>query len=372
MMDYLQLRFDIYHHTLTLWLANLKQMTVAIVALFPMAMPALVFTPLVLLAIIVKPNTEFHSYFHTLWGYLLLLYAWLNSQRHGVTGQQHQLYLASLPIPKWQKLSGHLCLLLYVANVFILAPTLLLGYAWFNSSAQDPDLPHVLTSLMGLIALACYYSYVAIWRQTPWLSLLLIPLVLSLSQVSLAKSTLLLAWCAVIAAEWVLSQVPWRGKLPIKGWLQMCVAWEQKHPENNKAVAIFTLLLFLLVQVFSTQVSLANRPYFLSFFAFAIGFVLACNLFSLQKFKQQYQHYLTALPLSAAQVQWRMLQYTGAKLALAFAVLALAQCFDFYQWLILLSVCLFTLIGIINQPQRFALYPFSFASVLVLIAIVMG
>ena len=372
MRDYLQLRFDIYHQTLKLWLANLKQMTVAIVALFPMAMPALVFTPLVLLAIIVKPSTEFHSYFHTLWGYLLLLYAWLNSQKFGVTGQQHKLYLASLPIPHWQKLTGDLCLLLYVANFFILAPSLLLGYAWINSSSQDPDLPHVLMTLIGLIALACYYSYRSIWRTTPWLSLLLAPLILSLSQLTLAKSTLLIAWVAVIVVEWLLSKVSWRGQLPLKGWLLMCVAWEQKHPENNKAVATSTLLLFLLVQVFSAQVPPESRPYFLHFFAFVMGLVLACNLFSLQKFQHQYQHYLSTLPLSSRQLQWRILQYTGGKLALAFSVLALAQLFDFSQWLILLSVCSLTLLGIIKQPQRFALYPFSFASVLVLIAIVMG
>lgn len=157
MFDYWTFRYKSYNHSLKLWLENIKQTSIAIVALFPMALPALVFMPFVFIGIILKPDTSAASFFNTLWGYLLLLYSWVSYQRSGILALDYSHYLKSLPVSRVTKTIGDIGVTIYVANFFVLAPALLCLYALFNFNGDSSEATAVIVSMGSLVLLSRYY-----------------------------------------------------------------------------------------------------------------------------------------------------------------------------------------------------------------------
>ena len=80
-MSYWQFRRKLYHHFLRQWLNSLKQISWAVVALFPLAIPALIFAPLLILAMLTDPTLSGQKYHMALWSYLLLTYTWVFFQK---------------------------------------------------------------------------------------------------------------------------------------------------------------------------------------------------------------------------------------------------------------------------------------------------
>ncbi len=369
MIKYLNLRFDIYHNALKLWLENLKQAGVAIVALFPLAMPALILMPLLSIGIIVKPETTPTSFFDALWGYLLVMYAWVNCQKQGILAQGYDHYLSSLPVSGRLKSLASASVAIYVANFFVVAPALLLVYAIFNISASDPNLFEVFTALGGLLLLSCYYCFAAVKLKTPWLSLFIFPLFLSLSQLEISKLVYVVSWFVIIALECI-NRFSFQPKVNKPNKLySLFFNWEVTYPENNKIILVTALVILLITKVVVTTVSAEVAFYFVNFIAFLYGIVLASNLFSLQKLKTSYAAYFTTLPLSNLALQWSIIGYSLLKLSLAIAVLLLSNIFAPEHWLLFAGFYICTVVGIVKQPNKFVLLPIALAVGLVLLSV---
>lgn len=372
MIKYFNLRFDIYHHALKLWLENLKQAGVAIVALFPFAMPALVLMPLLSIGIIVKPETTPASFFDALWGYLLVMYAWVNCQKEGILGQGFHHYLSSLPVTNGIRRLASVSVAVYVANFFVVAPALLLIYAVLNISASDPHLLEAFTALGGLVIFSCYYCFAAVKLKTPWLSLFIFPLVLSLSHLELSKLIYVTAWLIVIVLESV-SRISFKPRLTKPNKLfSLFFNWEANHPENNKLVLVTGLVILLITKVVTTKVSVEVANHFVNFVAFLYGIVLASNVFSVQKLKTTYSSYFTTLPLNSFTLQMSIIGYSLLKIMLAIAVLWLSEIFAIEQWLLLAGFYASTVLGIVKLPSKFVLLPVGLATLLVVINVVSG
>lgn len=370
MIRYFSLRFSIYNHALKLWLENLKQTGMAVVALFQFALPALILMPLLSIAIIVKPETAANSFFHTLWGYLLVLYTWVNCQKAGILAEAYQHYLATLPVNKWLRRCSDISVAVYVANLLILVPAFLFLYALTNISADDPQLVQAVTTITSLLLLACYYCYAAVKLKTPWLSLFALPVTLSLLAPDFNKINYVACWSVAILVEHSgLLSFKFKGPKPQK-LFSLFIRWETMHPQNNKLVLVVALVLLLISKVVLAEVSSEFAYYFLNFIAGFYGIVLATNLFSLQKLKSSFALYFTTLPLSSVRLQWSIINYSLLKVMGFSTILLISNLFSLAQWLLLLSFYITSLIGIVKQPNKFIIFPVGLTVVLVLMSVV--
>jgi hypothetical protein len=93
-----------------------------IVALFPLALPALIFLPFVAWGILADTSSENTLYLNTLWGYLLFIYSWMLIQRRGVLATQHRYYIDSLAVTDVKRRWCETGLIVYSANILLLGP----------------------------------------------------------------------------------------------------------------------------------------------------------------------------------------------------------------------------------------------------------
>ena len=366
MFEYWSLRYKIYNYSLKLWLENIKQTSIAIVALFPMALPALVFMPFVFIGIILKPDTTPVSFFNTLWGYLLLLFCWVSYQRKGILGLDYSAYMASLPVSKLSRVLGDIGVTIYVANFFVLAPALLCIYALLNFSGDSTEALEVTISMGSLVLLSCYYCAAAVKFKTPWRSLFIFPLALVVINPELAKLEYTALWLLVILSDH-LPRISLQSVSPRpKSMMYMFIKWESHYSENNKLVLVISLLLLSVSKVIIESVAADVAVYFVNFSAFLFGLVLAANLFSIQKLRAEYHDFLTCYPTTETTQQIAAIKYTLLKLLFAVFVLFSADIFSAYQWLLFGGFYIATLLGVIKWPHRFILPPVILGSILVL------
>lgn len=367
MINYWRFRYHLYHYSLKVWLENIKQTSIAIVALFPLALPALVFIPFVFIGIIVKPETSPESFFNTLWGYLLLMYTWVSYQREGILATRYSHYMASLPNNKFTKVVGDVGVTLYVANFFVVAPILLSVYALTNFTGNDSEASAVLVSMGSLALLSCYYCVAAVKFTPPWLSLFTFPILVAVLSPELTKLQFVVTWLLIILLE---HTVKIRGdyvKLKPTGLTYLFVKWELKYSENNKLILVIFLLLLSMSKVIAASVPADTARHFINFSAFLFGIVLAANLFSVQKLKTEFQTFLATYPVADSTMQLEAVKYTLLKLSLALAILLSADLFSIEQWLVFTAVYGVTVLSIIKWPSRFILLPIAIGMTLVLV-----
>ncbi len=372
MIKYWSLRFGVYHHTLKLLLENVKQAGIAVVALFPLAMPALVLIPFVFIGIILNPETTSTSFFNTLWGYLLLLYTWVNLQKTAILASGYSNYLSLLPVSKPMRVIGDLLVVSYAANFFVLAPIFLFFYAIFNFTGDANELLEATVLVLSLLLLSCYYCFKALRTRTPWLSLVVFPIVISLVVTDLSKASYLVGWLAAIFAEqWFYPKF----KLPKKlatSWLYLFLKWDLENPENNKLTIISSLLLLAIAKVVigSTNAEVAN--YFLNFTAFVFGIVWAANLFSMQNLKSKFESYLVSLPISSSNIQIKSIEYSVIKLLVFGLVLLVSDIFSVKHFALFFSFYALAVWAIIKWQKRFLLPPIVLGVVLTAISVVVS
>lgn len=357
MIGYWRFRYHLYHYSLKMWLENVKQTSIAIVALFPMALPALVFMPFVFIGIIVKPETSSESFFNTLWGYLLLMYTWVSYQRAGILATKYSHYLTSLPVNRLTKAVGDVGVTLYVANFFVLAPIFLSIYALINFSGHDEEALAVLTSMGSLVLLSCYYCLAAVKFKPPWLSLFVFPILLTVISPELAKLQYVALWAGVILFDHLVKGSVNIVKLKPTGLTYLFFKWESQYSENNKLILVIFLLLLSISKVITASVLANTAVYFINFSAFLFGLVLAANLFSVQKLKTELQTFLATYPLTDREIQLKAVKYTLVKLTPAVAILLSTNLFNIQQWGFFIMIYAATALSIIKWPARFILLP---------------
>ncbi|MFN6971540.1 MAG: proline--tRNA ligase [Rheinheimera sp.] len=252
-MNYGLWRVQLYHDALRQWLENLQQIGFGLVLLFPMALPALIFFPLLSLGVAANPQTTPLVYLNTLWGYLLLLFSWMTLQRDGICGTRYQLYLNSLPTPRWLKATTDAGLLLYGAHFFILGPLGLLTIVLFEQ--RDRLLAEgagalwlELLPLAGLLVLAIVYSWLALRGKIPWLSLLLFPFLAFLWADALSKPQWLMLWSVVIVLEYRLPALSLQlGRWP-QGLFRLLLQADLHAPSADSLRLVALLLLIALTR----------------------------------------------------------------------------------------------------------------------------
>ncbi|MCK7459423.1 DUF6136 family protein [Idiomarina aminovorans] len=360
-MSYWLFRVRVYHQSLKQWLDSLRQISTGLVALFPLALPALIMMPLLSIGVMASPETSAPVFLNTLWGYLLLLFSWVSFQRAGICATHYQLYLKSLPIKPVVKSASNLGLMMYGANFFILGPLVLLLIVLFQQSGRlisgDWVLWKELIPLSGVVVLAAYYAIIAVKNKLPWLSLLIFPFLAFVLPYELTKPEWLMLWGAVIVAERLIPTFSIKlGNWP-EGFYRFLLQADIASPNGEKLRLVSLLLLIALTRLSASQLEPEVQPYLLNLVSFVSALLLASSLFGTQALRKQYQLYLTSLPESQSVQLGKSVIYAFFK-ALTGTLLVLASgIFTESQWVLWLLFYISTATGILLRPQWFLLFP---------------
>jgi hypothetical protein len=372
-MNYWQFRLRLYNESLKQWLDSLKQLSMGIVALFPLALPALIFLPFVAWGILADPATEQSRYLNTLWGYLLFVYAWMHLQHQGILATQHQYYVDCLPTTQSKRQWAELGLIVYSANILLLGPLCLLLLMLYQQASILWRLPFAfvleqLTPILGLLALVSYYCVSAVrMSRLPWLSLFILPLLAIPWAAELAKGQWLVVWCAVILIERHLPLVSFKlGNWP-KGFFRLQLQADLHSPRSESLRFVGLLLISIMLGLMFDGAKPEAQSYIAGFLSFCAALIMASSLFDAQALIQRYQPYFSSLPVSAIKRQWQCLLYVATKAIPGLLLLAYVGVFSAMHWALWLMFYVTSLLGILYKPKWFFVLPIVSAIALFLL-----
>ncbi|MEC9261876.1 MAG: DUF6136 family protein [Pseudomonadota bacterium] len=362
-MNYWQFRRQLYQQALKQWLESLTQVSTGIVALFPMALYALLLLPLLALGVLADKDSHGESFFYTLWGYLLLAYCWIAMQKEALAAADYTLYDRSLPVPVWQRGATELGLLLYAANVFVIGPAavlLAMVYGHFAELISGELWVSImqLYPVSGLLVLTLYYCQNAMGRVKPWLSLGLLPLVAMPWAASMHSPWLCLLGLAIaiLIERTVCLPAPSLAGLPLGFW-RLFLQQDINHTKPTLLRAVVVLLVLVIGATFVRQIDVSAKAPASLFLAFVLGVVAATKLLELQSLRRDYQYYLNALPISHRDSTVQALGYClvyclpGVLLIVIFNLLSLSQ------WGLFLLTYAATQVGILLRPGYYLIFP---------------
>tara|TARA_R110002167_G_scaffold361000_1_gene578867 strand:- start:1362 stop:2495 length:1134 start_codon:yes stop_codon:yes gene_type:complete len=377
-MSYWQFRLRLYNESLKQWLESLKQISMGLVALFPLALPALIFLPFVAWGILSEANSENTLYLNTLWGYLLFLYSWMLLQRHGILATQHTYYIDSLAVTHSKRQWCETGLIVYSANILVVGPLGLLLLMVYQGGNRFLTLPfgqivEQLAPIIGLVALVSYYSVSAVRvPKLPWLSLLLLPLALIPMAEELSKIQCLVLWCAAILIERRLPVFSFNlGAWP-KGLLRLQVQADLHNPRSEGLRLVALLLMFILLGIMYSGVKPEAQSYIAGFLSFCAALLMASSLFDSQALQRLYQPYFSSLPMSKYIMLGHCLLYVGLKAIPGLLLLAYMGLFSAMHWALWLMFYITSLIGILVRPAWFFIGPIVSAIVVFLLVELAG
>lgn len=364
-MNYWQFRLKIYNQSLKQWLDSIRQISLAIVALFPLAIPALVFLPFLAWGVLADSASENDLYLNTLWGYLLFLYSWMRLQREGILASQYSLYLQSLSVSASKKSWCELGLIFYCANLLLLGPLFLFIVMFQKSTSNPVNLPLTViveqsVPISGLLLLASYYSVSAVKVcRLPCLSLFILPLIGIPWAEELTKGQWLVLWCMAILIE---RQLPIPtlalGNWP-KGIYRLMLRSNIANSRSDGLRLVALLLMTILLRIGLEQVKPGAKPYIAGFLSFYSALLMASSLFDLQAFSRRYRYYLDSLPLPPGALLFHKLIYVTIKTVPGLLLLALFNLFSDTNWGLYLLFYLSSLAGILYRPKWFFLFPLT-------------
>lgn len=362
-MNYWQFRRQLYQQALKQWLESLTQVSTGIVALFPMALYALLLLPLLALGVLADKDSQGESFFYTLWGYLLLAYCWIAMQKEALAAADYTLYDHSLPVPVWQRGATELGLLLYAANVFVIGPAAVLLAMVFGHFAElvSGELWVSVTQLYpvsGLLALTLYYCQSAMGRVKPWLSLGLLPLVAKPWAASMHSPWLCLLGLvvAILIERTVRLPAPSIAGLP-QGFWRLFLQHDLNQTKPTLLRAVVVLLLLVIGATFVRQVDVTAKAPASLFLAFVLGVVAATKLLELQKLRERYTCYIASLPKGHYQVTLQAVSYCLIFSLQYVALIVLFNLFGLMQWALFTITYVTTQAGIIVKPGYYLVFP---------------
>lgn len=372
-MSYWQFRLRLYNESLKLWLESIKQLSLGITALFPLALPALIFLPFLAWGILAEPATEQSRYLNTLWAYLLFVYAWMYLQHQGILATHHQDYVNSLPVTRSKRRWVELALIVYSANILLLGPLYLLLVMFYQQAPRLLSLPldFVLEQLMpilGLLALVSYYCVSAVRVATlPWLSLFVLPMLAMPWAAELAKGQWLVLWCVGILIE---RQIPLpQRKLGLwpTGFFRLQLQADLHSPRSESLRFVALLLLTIMLKIMFAEVKPEAQSFIAGFLSFCTALLMASSLFDAHALLRLYQPYFASLPLTALKRQMQCVLYVALKSLPGMAILFYMDMFDVLQWALWLLFYLSSLVGIVYRPRWFFIFPIVSAIVVFLL-----
>jgi len=362
-VNYWQFRRQLYQQALKQWLESLTQVSTGIVALFPMALYALLLLPLLALGVLADKDSQGESFLYTLWGYLLLAYCWIAMQKEALAAADYTLYDRSLPVPVWQRGATELGLLLFAANVFVIGPAVVLVAMVYGHFAElvSGDLWVSVTQLYpvsGLLVLTLYYCQSAMGRVKPWLSLGLLPLVAMPWAASMHSPWLCLLGLAVaILIERTVSlPAPSIAGLP-QGFWRLFLQQDLNQTKPTLLRAVVVLLLLVIGATFVRQVDVTAKAPASLFLAFVLGVVAATKLLELEKLRERYTCYIASLPKGHNQVTLQAVSYCLLFSLPYVALIVLFNLFGLLQWALFTVTYVTTQAGILVKPGYYLVFP---------------
>ncbi|MEP1385451.1 MAG: DUF6136 family protein [Paraglaciecola sp.] len=361
-MNYWRFRLRVYRSALYQLLDSIKQISFGLVALFPLAMPALVLIPLLALNVLADPNADNPLYFSTLWGYLLFAYSWVAMQRDGITAHHYRLYDLSLPITQRTRQLTELGITLYAANLLVLGPFLLLCFMLTQHTEEIFSQPLSVTSIQlmpifGLTLLTGYYCLRAVQQKLPWLSLLVMPVIGLYFADVVAKFYWLGIWLAAIVIE---RYTPINrlslGDFPNGIW-RFYLQADVSQAKQNLIRYVAIILLLIIADICTQSVKPTVQPYVGNFFSFVFGILLATKLLDILRLRKTYQFYLAYTPASHILQLCYGLIYCLLYTSLALLLLVLFAVFDSQQWIFLAIFYLSAQMGILTLSKYYLVLP---------------
>lgn len=372
-MSYWLFRFKLYNRSLKQWLESIKQISIGIVALFPLAMPALILLPFLAWGILADASSENTLYLNTLWGYLLFLYSWMLIQRHGVLATQYRYYVDSLMVTDVKRKWCETGLIIYSANILLLGPLsllLLMVYEAANRFFTFPLLQILeqFTPILGLVALVSYYSVSAVRvTKLPWLSLLVLPLAAIPVADEFAKTQWLVLWCVAIIIERQLPMPSFSLGAWSKGIFGLQLQADLQNPRSEGLRFVALLLMTILLSIMYNGVKLEAQSYVAGFLSFCAALLMASSLFDSQTLLRLYQPYFTSLPISKYVLQSHCLLYVGIKAIPGLLLISYFDLFCAMHWGLWSMFYVTSLVGIFFRSKWFFMLPILSAIVVFLL-----
>jgi len=372
-MSYWQFRLRLYNESLKQWLESIKQLSLGIVALFPLALPALIFFPFVAWNILADASSETPLYLNTLWGYLLFLYSWMLIQRHGILATQHRYYVDSLAVTDVKRQWCETGLIIYSANILLLGPMCLLLLMVYTGANRffTFSLSHIveqLAPIFGLVALVSYYSVSAVRvPKLPWLSLLILPLGAIPVADEFAKTQWLVLWCVAIIIERQLPMPSFSlGDWP-KGLFRLQLQADLHNPRSEGLRFVALILMTIMLGIMYDGVKYEAQSYVAGFLSFCAALLMASSLFDSQALLRLYQPYFASLPHSRYVQQSHCLLYAAVKALPGLLLLGYVDLFSAMHWALWLMFYVTSLVGILYRPKWFFMFPIISAIVVFLL-----
>jgi hypothetical protein len=372
-MSYWQFRLRLYNESLKQWLDSIKQLSMGIVALFPLALPALIFLPFLAWGILADAGSENTLYLNTLWGYLLFLYTWMLIQRHGVLATQHGYYVDSLAVTEVKRQWCETGLIIYSANILLLGPLcllLLMVYEGANRlyTFSPSHIAEQFAPILGLVALVSYYSVSAVrMRKLPWLSLLILPLVAIGMADEFAKIQWLVLWCVAIIIERYLPIPSFSLGVWPKGLFRLQLQADLHNPRSEGLRFVALLLMTILLGIMYNGVKPEAQSYVAGFLSFCAALLMASSLFDSQALLRLYQPYFVSLPLSRYVLQSHCLLYVVVKALPGLLLLSYVDLFSLMHWGLWVMFYVTSLVGIFYRPKWFFMSPIISAIIVFLL-----
>jgi hypothetical protein len=371
-MNYWQFRLRLYNESLKQWLDSIKQLSMGIVALFPLALPALIFLPFVAWGILADASSENTLYLNTLWCYLLFIYSWMLIQRHGVLATQHRYYVDSLAVTDVKRRWCETGLIVYSAHILLLGPLFLLLLMVYGAADRFFTFPllHIveqLAPILGLVVLVSYYSVSAVRvSRLPWLSLLILPLGAIPMADEFAKTQWLVLWGVAIIIERQLPMPSFSlGNWP-KGLFRLQLQADLHNPRSEGLRFVALLLMTIMLGIMFNGVKLEAQSYVAGFLSFCAALLMASSLFDSQALLRLYQPYFTSLPISRYVLQSYCLLYVAVKALPGLLLLRYFDLFSAMHWALWLLFYVASLVGILYRPKWFFILPIMSAIVVFL------
>jgi len=338
-------------------------MSLAIVALFPLALFALVFFPLLAWGVMAESETNNDVWIHTLWGYLLFVYSWMVMQRDGILGVKHSQYINSLAVSRSKKDWCELGLILYGANLLILGPLVIFLMLSKYGAGQVINLPfgYVIEKLApatGLLLLCTYYCIAAVKvKRLPFLSLLLLPLFIGSWAQELTKIQCLVLWCVAILIERIIPMPSIGSGTWLKGSYRLFFQADMASPRAEGLRLVALLLMLIMLRAMFNGVPVEVKSNVASFLSFTSALLMASSLFNTQALCRQYQYYLTSLPISKFKLQIVSISYVMLKALPGLILIAYLDIFETQHWVLWGLFYMASLMGILYLPKWFFTFP---------------
>lgn len=368
-MNYWRARLRIYHQLLKQWLDSIRQMSIAIVALFPLALSALLLLPLLAWGMIGDANTNNETWVYTLWGYLLFVYSWMVLQREGISGSNYKYYLDSLGVSRAKQSWCTLGISLYGANVFVLGPLFIFLMVFKHATELISIMPmgdiiEQVAPAAGLMFLSSYYAISAVhMKRLPWASLLVLPFVLLFCHDSVSKIQCLVLWCVAILIERNVKLPQMVLGAGFSGLFRLFLQDDLAAPRRDGLRYVSLLLLFIVMRIMFLGVPAESKSSVAHFTGFCTAVVMASSLFHSKSLVQKYPYYLSSLPCSTFKFFGYAISYGLIKTIPWLVLMGALGWFSAEHWLLWGVFYITTLMGIIVAPTYFFAFPVAGAAV---------